>query len=264
MKEVAGRVAAITGAGSGFGREFARIAARERMKLVLADVQQETLDVSVAEALESGVEALGIQTDVSKPDDVQRFADRAIAKFGAVHLLFNKPIIDADVDGPASLPRALDDEVRNLGRYLAARRVARTVFLGSAPLAGSPNQGLDAPHVRLQRQQARRRDRERDAVPRLAPGEREGRRIGSMPCLRSHQHQQLGAESSSGAHAQGGADEVANRGPGAIGKSGQLRPPHCRRRGADDLRCGARERTRTRRSLVPGLAALGNARCLTS
>src|SRR5438067_4394673 len=89
MKEVAGRVAAITGAGSGFGREFARIAARERMKLVLADVQQETLDVSVAEALESGVEALGIQTDVSKPDDVQRFADRAIAKFGAVHLLFN-------------------------------------------------------------------------------------------------------------------------------------------------------------------------------
>ena len=60
-----------------------------------------------------------------------------------------KPIIDADVDGPRSLPRALDDEFKNLGRYLATRRVARTVFLGSAPLAGSPNQGLDAPHVRL-------------------------------------------------------------------------------------------------------------------
>ena len=89
MKEVAGRVAAITGAGSGFGREFARIAARERMKLVLADVQQDTLDVAVAEALESSVEAVGIRTDASKPDDVQRFADRAIAKFGAVHLLFN-------------------------------------------------------------------------------------------------------------------------------------------------------------------------------
>ena len=89
MKDLVGRVAAITGAGSGFGREFARIAARERMKLVLADVQQDTLDVAVAEALESGVEALGIRTDASKPDDVQRFADRAIAKFGAVHLLFN-------------------------------------------------------------------------------------------------------------------------------------------------------------------------------
>lgn len=60
-----------------------------------------------------------------------------------------KPIIDTDVDGPGSLPRSLDDEVRNLGRYGATRRVARTVFLGSAPLAGTPNQGLDAPRVRL-------------------------------------------------------------------------------------------------------------------
>jgi predicted AAA+ superfamily ATPase len=60
-----------------------------------------------------------------------------------------KPIIDADVDGPNSLPRALDDEFKNLGRYGAARRVARCVFLGSAPLAGSPNQGLDAARVRL-------------------------------------------------------------------------------------------------------------------
>lgn len=60
-----------------------------------------------------------------------------------------KPIIDADVDGPQSLPKALDDEIRNLGRYSAARRAARTVFLGSAPLAGTPNQGLDAARVRL-------------------------------------------------------------------------------------------------------------------
>jgi predicted AAA+ superfamily ATPase len=60
-----------------------------------------------------------------------------------------KPIIDVDVDGPGSLPRALDDQYRNLGRYLAARRVARTVFLASAPRAGSPNQGVDAARVRL-------------------------------------------------------------------------------------------------------------------
>lgn len=60
-----------------------------------------------------------------------------------------KPIIDADVDGPGSLPRALDDQYNNLGRYLAARRVARTVFLGSAPRTGSPNQGLDAARIRL-------------------------------------------------------------------------------------------------------------------
>ena len=53
------------------------------------------------------------------------------------------------MDGPGSLPRTIDDEFKNLGRYLAARRAARTVFLGSAPLAGSPNQGIDATRVRL-------------------------------------------------------------------------------------------------------------------
>ncbi|HVL04386.1 MAG TPA: Swt1 family HEPN domain-containing protein [Acidimicrobiales bacterium] len=60
-----------------------------------------------------------------------------------------KPIIDADVDGPGSMPRALDDQYKNLGRYGATRRVARCVFLGSAPRSGSPNQGIDAARVRL-------------------------------------------------------------------------------------------------------------------
>jgi predicted AAA+ superfamily ATPase len=60
-----------------------------------------------------------------------------------------KPIIDTDIDGPGSLPRALDDEFRNLGRYGAARRVARAVFLGSAPRVGSPHRGLEVERVRL-------------------------------------------------------------------------------------------------------------------
>ena len=60
-----------------------------------------------------------------------------------------KPIIDTDVDGPSSLPRALDAEFRNLGRYGAARRVARAVFLGSAPRARSPHRGIEVERVRL-------------------------------------------------------------------------------------------------------------------
>lgn len=60
-----------------------------------------------------------------------------------------KPIIDTDVDGPGSLPDTLDNEVTNLGRYRAAHRVARSVFLGSAPLVHSANRGLDAARVRL-------------------------------------------------------------------------------------------------------------------
>ena len=60
-----------------------------------------------------------------------------------------KPIIDADIDGPTALPTQLDREVPNLGRYQAARRVARTVFLGSAATYQSPNRGLEATRVRL-------------------------------------------------------------------------------------------------------------------
>src|SRR2546421_6051782 len=85
MKDLAGKVAVITGAGSGFGREFARIAAHERMKLVLADVQDDALDAVVAEVRAGGVEALGVHTDVARAEDVQELAERATAKFGAVH-----------------------------------------------------------------------------------------------------------------------------------------------------------------------------------
>jgi NAD(P)-dependent dehydrogenase (short-subunit alcohol dehydrogenase family) len=89
MKDLANKVAVITGAGSGFGREFARIGARERMRLVLTDVQQDALDAVVVEARTAGAEAVGMRADVSKPEDVEQLAARAIGKFRAVHLLFN-------------------------------------------------------------------------------------------------------------------------------------------------------------------------------
>ena len=89
MKDLAGKVAIITGAGSGFGREFARIAASERMKLVLADVQQDALDGVVGETRASGAQAVGVRVDVASAADVQRLAERTMEEFGAAHLLFN-------------------------------------------------------------------------------------------------------------------------------------------------------------------------------
>ena len=53
------------------------------------------------------------------------------------------PIIEADIDGPGSLPRRLDRESPLYGRYSATRRVARTVFMGSAPLPAAANRGID-------------------------------------------------------------------------------------------------------------------------
>jgi predicted AAA+ superfamily ATPase len=61
-----------------------------------------------------------------------------------------KPILDADIDGPSSLPMTLDRELPGtLGRFHAARRVARTVFLGSAPTVGSANRGISVSRIRL-------------------------------------------------------------------------------------------------------------------
>jgi predicted AAA+ superfamily ATPase len=60
-----------------------------------------------------------------------------------------QPILDTDVDGPASVPRKLDTEFPNLGRYGAARRAARAVFLATAPRSSAPNLGVELPRVKL-------------------------------------------------------------------------------------------------------------------
>jgi NAD(P)-dependent dehydrogenase (short-subunit alcohol dehydrogenase family) len=89
MKEMRGKVAVITGAASGFGREFARIGAARGLRLVLADIDQSGLDLIVAELRAAGAETIGVRTDVSKAADVQALADVTMAQYGTVHLLFN-------------------------------------------------------------------------------------------------------------------------------------------------------------------------------
>lgn len=59
------------------------------------------------------------------------------------------PIIEKDVDGPSSLPLKIDGEVSNLGKLHATRRVARTIYLGSAPTGGVANRGLEDRKVKL-------------------------------------------------------------------------------------------------------------------
>ena len=87
--EMTGRTAVITGAGSGFGREFARTAAARGMKLVLADISEPALDATVLELRATGADVIGVPTDVSSSEAVQALADAAVAHFGKVHLLFN-------------------------------------------------------------------------------------------------------------------------------------------------------------------------------
>ena len=59
------------------------------------------------------------------------------------------PVIEKDVDGPNSLPLRLDGEVPNLGKFSACRRVARTIYLGSAPTTTAAHRGLEDRRVKL-------------------------------------------------------------------------------------------------------------------
>jgi NAD(P)-dependent dehydrogenase (short-subunit alcohol dehydrogenase family) len=89
------KTAVLTGAGSGFGLECARIGAKLGMNLVLADVQQDALDKAVAEVTALGAQVLPFQLDVSKAEQVEAMGAATLARFGAPHLVFNNAGIGA-------------------------------------------------------------------------------------------------------------------------------------------------------------------------
>ena len=89
MKRFEGRTAVITGAGSGFGLEVARIGAGKGMNLVLADIQQDALDRAAEELRGKGAQVLAQRLDVSKAGEVEALGALVAARFGAPHFVFN-------------------------------------------------------------------------------------------------------------------------------------------------------------------------------
>src|SRR5579872_5125867 len=100
-----GKVAVVTGAGSGIGRALCSRWARAGMDVVAADVEEPALAGVVADLEEHGVHALGVVTDVSDEAAVQALAAAAVERFGAVHLLCNNAGVAGTGDawfGPVS------------------------------------------------------------------------------------------------------------------------------------------------------------------
>ena len=95
MKNFEGRTAVITGAGSGFGLEASRIAARRGMNVVMADVQADALARASAEIAATGAAVLPFRLDVSRAEEVDALGRATAERFGAPHLVFNNAGVGA-------------------------------------------------------------------------------------------------------------------------------------------------------------------------
>lgn len=95
MRDLKGKVAVVTGAASGIGRAMAERFAREGMKVVLADVEEKPLGEAVEAIGKSGVETVGVRTDVSRREDIETLARKTFERFGGAHVLCNNAGIGA-------------------------------------------------------------------------------------------------------------------------------------------------------------------------
>jgi NAD(P)-dependent dehydrogenase (short-subunit alcohol dehydrogenase family) len=89
MKDLAGKVAVVTGAASGIGRATATRFAEEGMKVVMADIEEAALADAVTSLDNAGHEVIGVPTDVSSWDAIQALADRTMQEFGGVNVVHN-------------------------------------------------------------------------------------------------------------------------------------------------------------------------------
>ncbi len=113
MESFRDRVAVITGAASGIGLGLIARAAQEGMKVVMTDVDASGLEAAADGLRKNGADVLAVTADVSRADDVTHVAERAIARFGAIHLLCNNAGVG--VAGPRTWELTLTDWEWTLG-----------------------------------------------------------------------------------------------------------------------------------------------------
>jgi len=102
MGRLDGKVAFITGSGSGIGRAGAVLFALEGAKVVIADISREGGERTEAMARDMGGDATYIHADVTDPDSVERAIAAAIATYGRLNILYNDAGGSTAQDGPVT------------------------------------------------------------------------------------------------------------------------------------------------------------------
>jgi NAD(P)-dependent dehydrogenase (short-subunit alcohol dehydrogenase family) len=105
MDSLPGRVAVVTGAASGIGLALARRFGADGMRVVMADIEAETLEREAAGLAAEGVDVCTAIADTSVESDVEALAELTIARFGGVHLVCNNAGVGSRGLTIADLPR---------------------------------------------------------------------------------------------------------------------------------------------------------------
>ena len=107
MPRLAGKVALITGSGTGIGRATAKKMAAEGAKVVVAELNEAAGQQTVAIIAQAGGDAIFVRTDVTDPESMQAAIARCVAHYGALHVLHNNAggstnvddnVVDAPID----------------------------------------------------------------------------------------------------------------------------------------------------------------------
>jgi NAD(P)-dependent dehydrogenase (short-subunit alcohol dehydrogenase family) len=89
MRDLAGKIAVVTGAASGIGLALSRRLGADGMRVMMADVEEPALAAAARSLADEGIEAASAVTDVSDPDSVDALARATLERFGAVHVVCN-------------------------------------------------------------------------------------------------------------------------------------------------------------------------------
>ena len=95
MKELGGAIAVVTGAASGIGRATAGQLAERGARVVLADIEQAPLEEAAADLRARGLDAIGVQADVTKWDSMAALRDHTVDEYGTINVAF----LNAGVSG---------------------------------------------------------------------------------------------------------------------------------------------------------------------
>ncbi|MFD1926756.1 SDR family oxidoreductase [Sporosarcina siberiensis] len=125
------KVAIVTGAGSGIGKEIANLYANEGAKVIVCDLNEEAANDVVNQITSSGGQAVAITANVANEEDIQHLFDQTVATYGTLDILVNNAGIMDNFVPIAEITDELWDRVMSVNATSQMRtiRKAMSIFL---------------------------------------------------------------------------------------------------------------------------------------